>query len=121
VYKTLLTAGSVFGFTMLASAQQLPNTQPMLAIAHCMPADQYAEYVVREFGEEPVLMGWGFVDVADENFEPRGSEGMLVVTANFDTGTFSINITYEDGINCTLMQGLEFAPWPGRYPEGEPT
>lgn len=116
MYKTFLLAGGIFSIAVLASAQQLPNTQPMLAVAHCMPADEYAAYAAREFGEAPVLMGWGFVDVANENFEPRVSEGMMVITANFDTGTFSVNITYEDGMNCTLMQGLEFEPWPSRYP-----
>ena len=129
MYKKLSSAIGVIGLTSLAQAQDLgqdllpnqPVTQPMLVVADCLPIDEAAAFGYQRYGQVPVLNGWGYLTVVDGDFNPMPSEGMMVVTANFETGTFAIHITYEDGMNCTLIGGLEFSPWPDRYPEGDPT
>lgn len=129
MYKKLLSTIGVIGLSSFAQAQDLGQdlpelppvvVRPMLLIAECMPIGDAAILGYQEFGQVPVLKGWGYLTVTDQNLEPLPSEGMMVVTANFETGTFAIHITYEDGMNCTLMTGLEFSPWGNIVPPGEP-
>lgn len=43
--------------------------------------------------------------------------GVLAMLVNQDTGTFSISITFDDGVSCLLTSGTDFAPYSGQQPQ----
>jgi hypothetical protein len=103
----LALAFSTVGY--LASAQTL-NTRPMAMTAWCTSIDEFADHAYEYHGEPPVLTGVGYITILGDS-EPQFAQGLMVITANLDSGSFSLNIGFDDGTNCTLMTGFNLEPF----------
>lgn len=87
-----------------------PDAIPMFTVADCMPNEEYIRYVVQNFGHKPLLLGYGFVVVLQEDGSELVVEGAMFLTANLGTGTWSVSITFEDNMTCSIISGLNLQP-----------
>jgi len=90
--------------------EAMPETLPMYTVADCMPGEEFREYVIQNFGHEPLLLGYGFVSLLGENGEQYYADGVMFLTSNIETGTWSVSITFEDDMSCNLISGLDLQP-----------
>lgn len=102
VYLCLLSA--------VPTAAQSLDTLPMYNISWCTPVEDYAEYVLKNHGEIPILSGKSTISVVNPDDTMGFADGIAVITANSQSRTFSVNIVFSDGVNCTLTAGVDLAP-----------
>ena len=88
----------------------MPDTQPMYTVADCMPGPEFRQYLVQNFGHEPLLLGRGFVVVVQDDGTEAVADGVMFLTANLDTETWSVSIAFQDGMICNVISGLELQP-----------
>jgi len=108
--KKILIATYLFLLSTASAAAQELDTLPMYNISWCTAVEYYSEYVLKNHGEIPILTGQGTISVVNSDETMGFADGFVVITANSQTRTFSVNIVFADGINCTLTAGIEFAP-----------
>ena len=110
---------ALFGTASIATAEQL-KYQPMVVFGQCTETLGYAQMLKEQFSEEPILKGDAYIQIPNkEGTDIDMAKGMLVVTANFKTSTYSVSITFEDGTTCSLINGDKFYPWDYVEPEKE--
>lgn len=106
----LVTAGCAYPQSDRMQDPAAPNTIPMYTVADCMPGEEFRNYIVQNFGHQPLLLGYGFVVVVQEDGAETVADGAMFLTANLETGTWSVSITFEDDTICNLISGFELQP-----------
>lgn len=106
----LVTAGCAYPQSDRMQDTAAPDTIPMYTVADCMPGEEFRRYLIQNFGHEPLLLGYGFVVVTQEDGTESVEEGTMFLTANLDTGTWSVSITFEDDMSCNVISGLDLQP-----------
>lgn len=106
----LVTAGCAYPQSGNLPDEAAPDTIPMYTVADCMPGEDFRRYLIQNFGHEPLLLGYGFVVVIQEDGTETVAEGAMFLTANLETGTWSVSITFEDDMSCNVISGLDLQP-----------
>lgn len=106
----LVTAGCAYPQSGNLPDEAAPNTIPMYTVADCMPGDEFRNYIVKNFGHEPLLLGYGYVVFIQEDGTEALAEGVMFLTANLDSGSWGISITFEDDMTCSLTYGFDLQP-----------
>lgn len=74
-------------------------------------APEYFGSLAGLYGEIPLLTGLSFLTMYNERTEEfEVHEGQMILTANSDTGAYSISILFPDGSLCELAIGVGFRP-----------
>lgn len=87
-----------------------PLTIPMYTVANCMPGDEFRPYIIQNFGHEPLLLGYGIISIIQDDGSAIAADGAMFLTANLDTGTWIVSITFPDDMICNLISGLDLQP-----------
>ena len=90
--------------------EAMPDTIPMYTTADCMPGPEFRDYISNNFGHEPMLLGYGYVMVIQENGDEVPVGGVMFLTTNIDTGTWTVSITFPDDMVCNLISGFGLQP-----------
>jgi hypothetical protein len=103
----IFTLGLMLAFVSVQAQQS--NKVVTLALAHeCAPANQVLPFLKEKFGEEPFALGRASVTVANNG---KIVEGVLLMSANPKTLTYTINILFEEeDMICMLAAGDNFQP-----------
>ena len=107
LFALFVTAGCGYPQNDVFPDEAMPDTVPMYTIAECMPGEEFRRYVIQNFGHEPLLLGYGFVSLLAETGEQYYAEGVMFLTGNIDTGTWSVSVTFEDDMTRNLISGLD--------------
>lgn len=117
--RNLILSLAVFGSAGIANAENL-NYQPIVVFGQCTDTTSYAQMLKEQYGEEPILKGQAYIQVPNQKGDDLVmTEGMLVITTNYKSTTYSVSITFEDGNTCSLINGDKFFPWDYIEPEKE--
>ena len=102
-----------FVFAGAANAEVL-DYRPMLMFGQCTETAPYVQMLETGYGERAVLEGNGFIQLPNQDPTAKDNtvvNGFMTISTNFDTGTFTVSITFADGISCLLIDGTEFVPF----------
>ena len=101
----ILALGLALAYTPVQAQESKPQ---VLALAHeCASIDKVLPFLQEEYGERPFALGSAFVSLVDG----REAEGVLLLTVNPETKTYTVNVVFEeDGMMCLLTTGDEFQP-----------
>ena len=106
----LVTVGCAYPQSDRMQDPAAPDTIPMYTVADCMPGEDFRRYLIQNFSHEPLLLGYGFIVVVQEDGTETVAEGAMFLTANLETGTWSVSITFEDDMSCNVISGFELQP-----------
>lgn len=110
MFKSFAISSVIFTTAVVATAQDL-NTISMPMVGWCAPIAETARQLTEKYGERPIISGNGFISIPNGN-DTEIAEGTMVITANLDSGSFTVNISFTDGMNCIVLSGFGFSPWP---------
>ena len=113
MFKKIITLLNFFVFAGAANAEFL-EYKPMPMFGQCTETAPYVLMLETEYGEQAVLEGNGFIQLfgRDPATEMNSiANGYMTISTNFDTGTFTVSITFADGMSCLLIDGTEFVPF----------
>ena len=101
----ILALGLALAYTPAHSEQ---SDVQILTLEHdCAPAARVLPHLEEEFGERPFALGRAGVKLP----EGKEAEGLLVMSVNPGTRSYTINILFEDDdIICMLTAGDKFQP-----------
>lgn len=108
-----ITAAILLSTIVTASIAQGTEPKNLYTVSECVNIDIASELLEKEYGEKPFALGTAFVEIP----EYGEAEGVLVITVNPKTRTYTINIIFEeDNMVCIILSGDGFEP-AGRPPE----
>ena len=103
-------ASLLLGLTLVASqafAQEDIEVKKLLLAHDCAPIEQIVPRLRDLYGERPFALGVAVVTLSDG----RPLEGVLMLTVNAETRTYTVNIIFEeDEMLCMLTSGEDFQP-----------
>jgi len=118
---TSLATLSALLFSNTAIAQEaMPRVQDRFHAILGVPCEESPEFYINmgsEYYDETILFSGltsNILVLSEVNEMPVSS--VLAVLVNQDTGTFSISITFDDGVSCLLTSGTDFTPYTGHRP-----
>ena len=118
-FTNLLILLALFVFAGSANAENL-RYQPLVVLGHCSDTTDYITMLNEQYGEIPILKGRAFVQVpAEYDGEIAIVEGVLVITTNYKSNTYSVSITFDNDTTCSIINGGNFFPWDFEEPKKE--
>ena len=76
-------------------------------LVDCAPLEKIVEMAGGQYGEQPFVTGSQFVQWFNGQTSPAG----MTLTANADTGTWTLTANFADGIGCVLGSGGNLTPF----------
>ena len=101
----ILALGLALAYTPVQAQESKPQ---VLTLEHdCGKVENVVPYLRDEYGERPLALGSAVVTLPGD----RTASGVLLITVNPESGSYTINIVFEDdGIMCMLTSGENFNP-----------
>ena len=94
-------------------AQEL-ESKNLLTISACATIDTASKSLKEAYGEQPFALGTAYAEVP----EFGTIEGVLILTVNPKTRTYTVNIVFEkDNMVCMVLSGDNFKPADPYKPE----
>ena len=117
--KKIISSLALFGTASIATAEEL-KYQTMVVFGQCTETSGYEQMLSEQFGEQPILKGEAYIQIPNNDVtEIDIAKGMLVITTNYETSTYSVSIAFNDGTTCSLVNGDKFYPWDYIEPDKE--
>lgn len=96
---------SLFG-TSVALAEESGRVN-LYTVSTCAKMEQASKSLSQSYGEKPFALGTAFAEVPEHGT----IEGVLIITVNPDTRTYTINMVFEeDDMVCMILSGDTFMP-----------
>ena len=119
---TAIAAALLIG-TVASAQDNIPRVQEQFHAILGVPCADAPEFYIAggsEYYNETILFSGlttNILVISEVNEMPVFS--VLAVLVNQDTGTFSISITFDDGVSCLLTSGTDFTPYSGQRPQND--
>jgi hypothetical protein len=108
----ILALGLALAYTPVHS-QEL-ESKNLLTISACATIDTASKSLKEAYGEQPFALGTAYAKVP----EYGTIEGVLILTVNPKTRTYTVNIVFEkDNMVCMILSGDNFKPADPYKPE----
>ena len=108
----ILALGLALAYTPVHS-QEL-ESKNLLTISACATIDTASKSLKEAYGEQPFALGTAYAEVP----EFGTIEGVLILTVNPKTRTYTVNIVFEkDNMVCMVLSGDNFKPADPYKPE----
>jgi hypothetical protein len=101
---------------MIATASVAQESEPknLYTVNACATIDTASSSLKEAYGEQPFALGTAYAEVP----EVGTVEGVLILTVNPKTRTYTVNIVFEkDDMVCMVLSGDNFKPADPYKPE----
>ena len=98
---------------MMATASTAQESEPknLYTVSACATIDTASDSLEKKYGEQPFALGKAYAEVP----EYGTIEGVLIITVNPKTRTYTINMVFEeDDMVCMILSGSNFKPAGGK-------
>lgn len=103
------TLGLILGLgSAQAQQSQEPPLRPLLPVVlECEKTEILFKKLSNDYGEEPMMIGNGVVVLLNRDLK----EGLMGLWFNKDTTSYSITVTFEEGLSCYVLLGNGLQPY----------
>ena len=108
----ILILGLALAYTPAHSQESEPKN--LLTVSACATIETASNSLKEAYGEQPFALGTAYAEVP----EFGTIEGVLILTVNPKTRTYTVNIVFEqDNMVCMVLSGDNFKPADPYKPE----
>jgi hypothetical protein len=101
----ILALGLALAYTPAHSQES--ESKNLLTISACATIETASNSLKEAYGEQPFALGTAYAEVP----EYGTIEGVLILTVNPKTRTYTVNIVFEqDNMVCMILSGDNFSP-----------
>ena len=102
-----ITAAVLSAMMASASPAQELEFKNLHTVSACASIDKASSSLDRVYGEQPFALGTAYAEVP----EYGTIEGVMMLTVNPDTRTYTVNMVFEqDNMVCMILSGDNFKP-----------
>ena len=113
---TRVLASLLLGLTLIVAPAFAQESEPknLLTVSACATIETASNSLKEAYGEQPFALGTAYAEVP----EFGTVEGVLILTVNPKTRTYTVNIVFEkDNMVCMVLSGDNFKPADPYKPE----
>lgn len=111
--KNIFLAAILTAKTAFSANASFAETFSLHNVTPCIETEDAISNLSKNHQETPLATGVGTVQYFDNQQQIETNAGMFTFWVNQDAGTFTVTMSFQDGITCLLTEGNNFEPYTG--------